>query len=112
MPVSEHRTGDYETLSVEIDSPRDAERLASGLTDPGLGLLRAKGFIRRFDGTLATLHVVGRRSVLAPAPSWVEGPGRLVCIGLAAEMDRAAILRLRPGSQRFDALNSVSAAET
>jgi G3E family GTPase len=92
MPVLEHRTGDYETLSVEIDSPRDAERLASSLTDPGLGLLRAKGFIRGLDGTLATLHVVGRRSLVAPAPSWVEGPGRLVCIGLAAEMDPAAIL--------------------
>jgi G3E family GTPase len=92
MPVSEHRTADYETLSVEIDSPRDAERLACDLADPALGLLRAKGFIRTFDGTLATLHVVGRRSLVAPAPAWVEGPGRLVCIGLAAEMDRTAIL--------------------
>jgi G3E family GTPase len=92
MSISEHRTGDYETLSVEIDSPRDVERLASGLTDPGLGLLRAKGFIRKFDSTLVTLQVVDRRSLVAPAPSWVEGPGRLVCIGLAAEMDRAAIL--------------------
>jgi G3E family GTPase len=92
MPVAEHRTADYETLSVEIDSPRDAERLARDLTDPGLGLLRAKGFIRGLDGTLATLHVVGRRSLVAPAPLGVEGPGRLVCIGLAAEMDRAAIL--------------------
>jgi G3E family GTPase len=91
-PVSEHRTADYETLSIEIDSPRDAERLACSLTDPGLGLLRAKGFVRKFDGTLATLHVVGRRSLVAAAPSWVEGPGRLVCIGLAAEMERAAIL--------------------
>jgi G3E family GTPase len=92
MPLSEHRTADYETLSVEIDSPRDAERLARGLTNPGLGLLRAKGFVRGPDGTLATVHVVGRRSLVAPAPAWVEGPGRLVCIGLAAEMDRAAIL--------------------
>jgi G3E family GTPase len=92
MPLSEHRTVDYETLSVEIDSPRDAERLARGLADPRLGLLRAKGFIRNFDGTLATLHVVGRRSLVTSAPSWIEGPGRLVCIGLAVEMDRAAIL--------------------
>jgi G3E family GTPase len=91
-PLSEHRTEDYETLSVEIDAPRDAERLACGLTDPNLGLLRAKGFIRGLDGTLANLHVVGRRSLVTPAPSWVEGPGRLVCIGLAVEMDRAAIL--------------------
>jgi G3E family GTPase len=91
-PLSEHRTGDYETLSIEIDSPRDAERLASGLSEPGLGLLRAKGFIRKFDRTLVALHVVGRRWVVAPAPSWVEGPGRLVCIGLAAEMDQAGIL--------------------
>jgi len=90
--ASDHRAGDYETLSLEIDSPCDAERLAQNLADPRLGLLRAKGFLRGLDGKLATIHVVGRRSQVEPAPTWVEGPGRLVCIGLAAEINRDAIL--------------------
>ena len=92
MELHDHETTGFETLSLEIDGPRDADRLAGVLADPRLGLLRAKGFVRRLDGVLVTLHVVGRRSLVAPAPSWVRGPGRLVCIGLVAEMDRAAIL--------------------
>jgi G3E family GTPase len=90
--ASDHQTGDYETLSLEIDHPCDAERLARNLADPSLGLLRAKGFLRGPDGQLATIHVVGRRSQVEPAPAWVEGPGRLVCIGLKAEINRDAIL--------------------
>ena len=86
-----HRTADYEALTLDIDSAVDAEKLARALADPRLGLLRAKGFIRGFDGGLVTLHVVGQRAKVEPAPSWVKGPGRLVCIGLAVEMDRAAI---------------------
>jgi G3E family GTPase len=92
MELHDHETTGFATLSLEIDGPRDADRLAGALADPRLGLLRAKGFIRRPDGVLVTLHVVGRRSLVAPAPSWVSGPGRLVCIGLAAEMNQAAIL--------------------
>lgn len=92
MELLDHETTGFETLSFEIDGPRDADRLAAALADPRLGLLRAKGFIRRLDGVLVTLNVVGRRALVAPAPFWVSGPGRLVCIGLAAEMDRAAIL--------------------
>jgi len=87
-----HRTADYETLSLELDSPLDAERLGRILADPRLGLLRTKGFLRGSDGAFVTLHVVGRRSQVEPAPSWIEGPGRLICIGFAAEMDRASIL--------------------
>jgi G3E family GTPase len=87
-----HRTADYETLTLDVGGAVDAEKLAGALADPRLGLLRAKGFIQGFDGEFATLHVVGRRSLVRPAPSWVKGPGRIVCIGLAVEMDRAAIL--------------------
>jgi G3E family GTPase len=89
---SEHATTGYEALSLEIEGPRDADKLAQGLADPRLGLVRAKGFVRRPDGAFVTLHVVGRRSLIEPAPSWIDGPGRLVCIGLAAQIDRAAIL--------------------
>jgi hypothetical protein len=37
------------------------------------------------------LHVVGRRALVEPAPDWIEGPGRLVCIGLANQINRSAI---------------------
>jgi G3E family GTPase len=82
---------DYETLSFEIDAPRDPERLAAALAAMDCGLLRAKGFVRQFDGRFATLHVVGRRALIEPAPDWIEGPGRLVCIGLANQINRSAI---------------------
>jgi G3E family GTPase len=82
---------DYETLSFGIDAPRDPERLAAALAAMDCGLLRAKGFVRRIDGTFATVHVVGRRALVEPAPDWIEGPGRLVCIGLANQINRSAI---------------------
>jgi G3E family GTPase len=88
-----HQAADYDVVTLEVDGSRDAEGLARALSDPRLGLLRAKGFVRGLDGKLVTLHVVGRRFRVEPAPSWIEGPGRLVCIGVAAEMDRAAINR-------------------
>ena len=87
-----HRTAGYDALDLEVGCPVDAERLASVLADPNLALLRAKGFLQKLSGEFVTLHVVGRRSVVEPAPAWVEGPGRLVCIGIAAEMDRSAVL--------------------
>ena len=87
-----HDTAKYETLSLEIDGVRDVDRLAGALADSRLGLLRAKGFVRGLDGAFAAIHVVGRRALVEPAPSWIEGPGRLVCIGLAAEIDGAAVL--------------------
>jgi G3E family GTPase len=92
LQPSRHRTSGYETLNLELDSPVDAEKLGRILADPRLGLLRTKGFLRGSDGAFVTLHAVGRRSQVEPAPSWIEGPGRLICIGFAAEMDRAAIL--------------------
>jgi G3E family GTPase len=92
-PLSGHfHAAEYQTLSLEIDAPRDPERLADRLTRPDLGLLRAKGFVRRFDGTFAALHVVGQRSFVEPAPGWIEGPGRIVCIGLSGQIDQSAIL--------------------
>ena len=87
-----HQTDGYETLTLEVDAACDPERVARDLADPELGVLRTKGFLRTFDGGFAALHVVGRRSLVEPAPSWIDGPGRLVCIGLKASMDSAAVL--------------------
>jgi G3E family GTPase len=91
MPPLRHRTSAYETLTFEIDAPGDAERLADSLADPALGLLRAKGFVHRRDGALVVLQIVGRRSHIGAAPAWIEGPGRLVCIGLKGAINRTAI---------------------
>ena len=82
-------TAEYETLSLDIDTPCDAEHLARRLTEAGL--LRAKGFVRGLDGSFASLNVVGRRTSVEPAPAWIEGPGRIVCIGLAHQIDPPAI---------------------
>jgi len=87
-----HQIDNYQTLSLAIDRPVDAKQVARALVDPRLGLLRAKGFLRCLEGGLVSLQIVGRRTYLDTAPAWIDGPGRLVCIGLAAEMDRAAIL--------------------
>jgi G3E family GTPase len=91
-PSGHHHTAEYHTLSLEIDTPYDPERLADRLGGPDLGLLRAKGFVRRFDGRFASLHVVGQRALVEPAPDWIEGPGRIVCIGLADQINQSAIL--------------------
>jgi G3E family GTPase len=81
----------YQTLSVDADVPCDPERLAAALADARLGLLRAKGFVRRLDGSFASLHVVGKRAAVEGAPDWIEGPGRIVCIGLAHQINPPAI---------------------
>jgi G3E family GTPase len=86
-----HHTADYRTLSLAIDTPCDPARLADALTKANVGLLRAKGFVRGIDGRFVTVHIVGRRSVVEPAPAWIEGPGRIVCIGLADQIDPPAI---------------------
>jgi G3E family GTPase len=85
-----HHTADYQTFSLEIDAC-DPVRLADALTSRETGLLRAKGFVRGIDGRFVTVHVVGRRSTIESAPAWIEGPGRIVCIGLADQVDQAAI---------------------
>jgi G3E family GTPase len=90
-PPVHHHTADYRTLSLGIDTPCDPERLADALTLPEAGLLRAKGFVRGIDSRLVTVHVVGRRAVVESAPSWVEGSGRIVCIGLTGQINQAAI---------------------
>ena len=95
-----HHTGGYETLTLDIDTPCDPERLARSLADPELGLLRAKGFLRNSEGGFTALHVVGWRAMIEPAPSWINGPGRLVCIGLKASMNPAAVQAAVDGSSR------------
>jgi G3E family GTPase len=91
-----HSTVDYETIELEIDTPVDVDRLAGVLVDPEVGILRAKGFLQKPDGEFVTVQTVGRRAHVESAAAWIDGPGRLVCIGLTAEIRRSAILAALP----------------
>ena len=84
-------TGGY--ISATLDPPAwaDPETLARILADPAYRLLRAKGFVRRPDGVMAALQVVGNRWTVSEAPP--EAPLGLVCIGLKGQADLAAVQR-------------------
>ncbi|MYF08730.1 MAG: GTP-binding protein [Rhodospirillaceae bacterium] len=80
-------------VAAELDPPAgaDPEALARLLADPGHRLLRAKGFVRRADGAMAAIQVVGNRWTVSEAPP--EAPVGLVCIGMKEQADPAAIRR-------------------
>ncbi|MGI9509309.1 MAG: CobW family GTP-binding protein [Geminicoccaceae bacterium] len=81
----------FVTFAFETTHPVDAERLAGGLADPDIGLLRAKGFVRDLDGTLRTIQIVGHRHEITAAPPNAK-PG-LVCIGLKTDVKKANLER-------------------
>lgn len=80
-------------VAAELDPPAgaDPEALARLLADPAHRLLRAKGFVRRPDGVMAALQVVGSRWTVSDAPAGAL-PG-LVCIGLKGQADIEAVAR-------------------
>ena len=80
-------------VAAELDPPAGAEpeALARLLADPAHRLLRAKGFVRRADGAMAAIQVVGNRWTVSDAEPEVA-PG-LVCIGLKGQADPAAVRR-------------------
>jgi G3E family GTPase len=80
---------DYETALFENLPGVDVERLALALTDPALGILRAKGILHERSGAARVLQVVGRRSEVTDASSGAAG--RLVCIGLRGTLRREDI---------------------
>ena len=86
-----HTPNPHHARSLELPQPVDAARLARGLADPALGLVRAKGLLTGADGRLQLLQMVGARWQLDPAPASVTGPGRLVVIGLGAPPDAARL---------------------
>ena len=81
-------------MSLEFDLPPavDVAVLARHLTQPEMGVLRAKGIVRDADGKPIALHVVGQRFEIDAAPAGVV-PGVLVVIGLRNRLDRAALTR-------------------
>ena len=84
-------TGDYTVAALDPPGDADPELAARTLADPAHRLLRAKGFIRRPDGSMAAIQVVGNRWAVSDAAA--EAPAGLVCIGLKGQVDLAAIQR-------------------
>lgn len=81
-----HADALFESTVLPCDSPMDAARLAANLSK--LGLTRAKGFFTVPAGTQRTLHLVGARTEVTPAPQ--NAPLGIVCIGLKGQFDADA----------------------
>jgi G3E family GTPase len=99
--ASGHDTAQLATVSFEIDGHGDPEALGQALAESSLRLLRAKGFVRDPQGALVALHVMGRRFSVEPATA--QGPGRIVCIGLAHEIDPKALASAIAACRPFQA---------
>ena len=84
-------TGDYASATLDPPAGADPEALARTLADPAHRLLRAKGFVRRGDGAMAAIQIVGNRWTVSEAPA--AAPAGLVCIGLKGRIDVEAIKR-------------------
>ncbi len=80
-------------ISMALDPPAraDPEALARLLADPAYGLLRAKGFMRRPNGAMAAIQIVGGRWAVSDAPA--DAPAGLVCISLENRTDFTALQR-------------------
>jgi G3E family GTPase len=88
-----HDTSRYETFVAEHGAIGDIGQFCARLSDPALGVLRAKGFVHDSAGRLHSLHVVGPR-VSATPETGNERATRLVFIGLSGQLDRDTILSL------------------
>ena len=78
-------------MSLEFAHAVDCAALGRALCAPALGLVRAKGLMRNQDDQPCVLQVVGARAAVAPSAHSQPDNGRLVCIGLRGQLDRAAI---------------------
>jgi G3E family GTPase len=85
---------DFVSASFRFAQAVDPPRLARGLGDPALGVLRSKGLMRARDGTQVLLQQAGSRIELSNLRYPQPEHGRLVCIGLRHRLDRAAIDRV------------------
>jgi G3E family GTPase len=90
-PIRPHLTSEIDAAEFVIEHAVDGRALASALSDPALGLVRVKGFVRDQAGTWQTLQVVGARWTLERAPVGIAPPGRLVCISHGRPVPRAEI---------------------
>jgi G3E family GTPase len=86
----------------DVAAPCDPAALAAALSDPALGILRAKGFVRDLDGRRVSIQIVGSRREVAPAsPGGADRDGLagLVAIGLKGRIDLPAIAAIVAAAQ-------------
>jgi G3E family GTPase len=89
-----HDTSRYVSFSIDSIENADVVLLAQCLSDPRLGLLRAKGLVRDRRGQLQTLQAVGSRVNISPTDIDTDAAPGLVFIGLTGQFDRAAVLKV------------------
>ena len=87
-----HQTDIFETLSFAVDGPFHADKLARGLADVDLGLIRAKGFVDDISGERISIQVVGRRWAISSAESGASTG--LVAIAKKSNIDASLIENL------------------
>ena len=77
-----------------LSAPLDPKSLLQGLSDPTVGVVRAKGWLTDLAGQRHLLQQVGRRIELLPlAPdAGPPGPDRLLVIGLAGRYSPGRLL--------------------
>jgi G3E family GTPase len=81
----------FDSISLEFDHGVDCAALAAALSAPELRLVRAKGLMRNHDGQPSSVQVVGARAAVGPSNHARVQTGRLVCIALRGQLDRAGI---------------------
>ncbi len=87
-----HADSMYDSVVLQFDAPSDASALARALSNPALGVVRAKGYVPDLSGRPALVQLAGQRSEVSfPDDTGAMG---IICIGLKNRFDRAAILDL------------------
>ncbi|MFT3819963.1 MAG: CobW family GTP-binding protein [Rubrivivax sp.] len=81
----------FESLALPLPDGCDLQALGARLAEPQSGVLRAKGLARTADGQGRLLQVAAGRVSVTPVA--VNGPGRLLLIGLRGQLRPAALLR-------------------
>ena len=80
----------FDSCSTALPDGADLAALGARLADPASGVLRAKGLARDAQGQGWLLQVAGGRWAVTAAT--LDGPGRLVLIGLRGRWDPTALL--------------------
>lgn len=93
-----HADALFDSVVLPCTEHMDAQHLQRNLT--ALGLTRAKGHFEQTDGQRVTLHLVGARTEIAPAPT--QAPLGIVCIGLKGQFDAAACHNAAKDAARHD----------
>lgn len=89
-----HDANNLDMLTLRPNGPVDAATLAAALTQEGLGVIRAKGFVTAPSGGKNLIQIVGRRWNVTPADDNHEDG--VVCLGFKGELDQTRITSLTP----------------